>query len=125
VLIALDGTEYHCSDTIHCPKCSHRLRGNSKTKPGKAGKGRAENGKIEYFHSMLCAVVVAPGHNRVPLEPGFIVPRDSDDKRDCEGRAVRRWLAAHGAQYDKLDPVYLRDDLMSRLPICRAVLDQG
>jgi len=90
-----------------------------------AGKRRAENGKIEYFHSMLCAAVVAPGHNRVPLEPGFIVLRDSHDKQDCESRAVRRWLAAHGAQYDKLDPVYLRDDLMSRLPICRAVLDQG
>ena len=39
VLIALDGTEYHCSDKINCPNCSHRKRGKS---------------KIEYFHSIAC-----------------------------------------------------------------------
>ena len=85
VLIALDGTEFHCSDKISCPNCSHRKRGKN---------------KIEYFHTMLAATVVAPGHNRaVPLEPEFIVPQDGHDKQDCESRAARRWLAAHGAQY--------------------------
>jgi hypothetical protein len=29
VLIALDGTEYHCSRRIHCRHCSTRLRGKS------------------------------------------------------------------------------------------------
>jgi len=111
LLIALDGSEYHCSDAIHCPNCSHRTRGK---------------GKTEYYHAMLCAAVVAPGHNRaVPLQPEFIVPQDGCDKQDCESRAVRRWLAAHGAQYARLDPVYLGDDLMSRQPICQAVLDEG
>jgi hypothetical protein len=44
---------------------------------------------------LLCAAVVAPGHNRAaPLEPEFIVPQDGHDKQDCESRAVRRWLAA-------------------------------
>ena len=28
--IALDGTEFHCSDKIHCPNCSHRKRGKDK-----------------------------------------------------------------------------------------------
>jgi hypothetical protein len=52
--------------------------------------------------------VVAPGQNRaVPLEPEFIVPQDGHDKQDCESRAVRRWLAAHGAQYAGIKPVYL------------------
>jgi hypothetical protein len=27
LLVALDGTEYHCSDKTHCPNCSHRKRG--------------------------------------------------------------------------------------------------
>jgi len=111
MLIALDGTEYHCSDKIHCPNCSHRKRGK---------------GKIEYFHTMLAAAVVAPGHNRaVPLEPEFILPQDGHDKQDCESCAVRRWLSKHGARYAALNPVYLGDDLMSRQPICQAVLATG
>ncbi len=109
VLIALDGTEYHRSDKIHCPNCSHRKRGKN---------------KIEYFHTMLAATLVTPGHNRVvPLEPEFIVPQDGHDKQDCESRAARRWLASHGARYARLKPIYLGDDLFSRQPICQAVLD--
>jgi hypothetical protein len=51
---------------------------------------------------------VAPGHNRVvPLEPEFIVPQDGHDKQDCETLAARRWLAAHGPQYARLEPFIL------------------
>ncbi len=58
VLIALDGTEYFCSNDISCAQCSTRLR---------------DNGKTEYFHTMLAATLVAPGHNHVvPLQPEFI-----------------------------------------------------
>ena len=111
LLIALDGTEYHCSQEIHCPNCSHRKRGKD---------------KIEYHHTMLAATVVAPGHNRaVPLEPEFIVPQDGHEKQDCESRAARRWLAAYGAKYARLKAVCLGDDLFSRQPICEAVLEQG
>lgn len=111
VLIALDGTEYFCSDTIHCAQCSTRLR---------------SNGKIQYHHTVLAASLVAPGHNQVvPLEPEFIVPQDGAEKQDCESRAARRWLAAHGTQYAHLKPIYLGDDLFSNQPICQAVLDAG
>ena len=111
VLIALDGTEYFCSDTIHCAQCSTRLR---------------SNGKIQYHHTVLAASLVAPGHNQVvPLEPEFIVPQDGAEKQDCESRAARRWLGAHGAQYAHLKPIYLGDDLFSNQPICQAVLDAG
>jgi hypothetical protein len=45
VLIALDGTEFHCSDKIHCRSCSHRKRGKDKIEyfhmPGGAGRARA------------------------------------------------------------------------------------
>jgi hypothetical protein len=111
VLIALDGTQYHSSTLVSCPQCSTRQHGN---------------GKTEYHHDLLAATLVAPGHNRVvPLIPEFIVPQDGHEKQDCESRAVRRWLAAHGARYAPLRPVYLGDDLFSRQPICEAVLAAG
>ena len=63
LLIALDGTEYHCSRKIHCRHCSARLGGK---------------GEVEYYHSMLAATLVAPGHDKViPLEPEFTVPQVS------------------------------------------------
>ena len=107
VLIALDGTEYFRSAKLHCQHCSTRAR---------AG------GKTEYFHSLLAATLVAPGHNRVvPLAPEFIVPQDGHDKQDCESRAARRWLERHAARHARLDPVYLGDDLYAHQPICAAV----
>ena len=116
VLIALDGSEYFCSNKISCAHCSTRLRGK--------GKDKDKNpGKTEYFHAMLGATLVAPGHNQVvPLEPEFISPQDGAAKQDCESRAMQRWLAKHGAQYAPLNPIYLGDDLHSRQPTCEAVV---
>ncbi len=111
VLIALDGTEYFCSKKLHCPQCSHRER---------------SDGKTEYFHSLLCATLVAPGHNHVvPLEPEFITPQDGAEKQDCENRAAHRWLATHGSQYAHINPIYLGDDLFSRQPLCEDVRANG
>ncbi|MEB8492456.1 ISNCY family transposase, partial [Acidithiobacillus ferriphilus] len=111
VLIALDGTQYHSSHKIHCQHCSTRVR---------------SKGGTEYYHSMLAATLVAPGHDKVvPLEPEFIIPQDGVEKQDCENRAAKRWLAAHGQRYAPLNPVYLGDDLFARQPLCQAVLDAG
>ena len=107
VLIALDGTEYFCSQKLSCPSCSSRTRAN---------------GKTEHFHQMVSAALVAPGHARaLPLEPEFITPQDGADKQDCEARATARWLAAHGPQYAHLKPIYTGDDLSSRQPTCETV----
>jgi len=111
ILIALDGTEYFTSQKLGCPTCSTRQR---------------NNGQKEQYHTMLCAALVAPRHNRaLPLEPEFIEPQDGHDKQDCETAAVKRWLAAHGDHYARLRPVYLGDDLFSRQPICAAVQAAG
>jgi hypothetical protein len=107
VLIALDGTEYFCSQKLSCPNCSSRARAN---------------GRTEHFHAMVSAVMVAPGNDRaLPLEPEFITPQAGVDKQDCEHRAMARWLAAHGPQYAHLKPIYLGDDLSSRQATCEAV----
>jgi hypothetical protein len=111
VLIALDGTEYHCSKKIHCAQCSTRSR-------GKAG--------TDYYHALLAATLVAPGHDKViPLEPEFIVPQDGTEKQDGETMAAKRWLTTHGTRYAPLEPVYLGDDLFSRQPLCQAVKEAG
>lgn len=112
VLIALDGTEYHCSDKVKCPRCSTR----------KKGKDKNGNDKTEYYHSMVSASLVVPGEARVlPLEPEFIAPQDGHDKQDCESVAIRRWLKAHHSKYAYLNPIYLADDIASRQPICQVV----
>lgn len=48
-LIAWDGTKYFCSQKLGCPNCLTRKR---------------SNGKIENYHCMLSATIVAPGHSR-------------------------------------------------------------
>jgi hypothetical protein len=111
VLIAFDGTQYFCSNKLSCPHCSTRKRAN---------------GGVEYFHTLLAASIVTPGHNRaLPLAPEFVQPQDGHDKQDCESRAARRWLVAHGARYIQLNPVYLGDDLYANQPMCEAVLASG
>jgi hypothetical protein len=110
-LIALDGTEYFCSQKLGCPHCQTRKRAN---------------GKVESYHSMLAATIVAPGHNMaVPLMPEFIVKPDGAQKQDCERNAARRWLAAHGERMKELRPVYLGDDLFACQPIAEAAISSG
>ena len=110
-LIALDGTEYFCSRKLGCPNCQTRKRAN---------------GKIESYHSMLAASLVAPGHARVlPLMPEFIARPDGAEKQDCERNAVKRWLAAHGPRLQHLRPVYLGDDLFACQPIAEAMIQAG
>ena len=111
LLVALDGTEYFCSRKISCSNCSRRKRGD---------------GAVEYHHNMVTAALVAPGHARaIPLAPEFVVPQDGQEKQDCESRATRRWLAAHGPGLARLKPIYIGDDLYSRQPICEAVQAVG
>jgi hypothetical protein len=80
VLIALDGTEDFRSNKIHCRACSRRARGDD---------------QVEWFHTLLAATLVAPGHDRVvPLPPVFVAPQDGHAKQDGESRAGRRGTAA-------------------------------
>ena len=111
ILIALDGTQYFCSQKISCPSCLTRKRAN---------------GRIESYHAMLAATLVAPGHAMaLPLMPTFIAPQDGAEKQDCERAAAKRWLAAHGERVKRLRPVFLGDDLFACQPIAEAMLAAG
>jgi len=111
VLIALDGTEYFCSQRLGCPQCLTRRRAN---------------GQVESYHALLAATLVAPGHAMtLPLMPEFIAPQDGTEKQDCERNAARRWLAAHGGRVKALRPVYLGDDLFACQPMAEAITEAG
>ena len=110
-LVALDGTEYFCSQRIACPHCLTRKR---------------SNGKTESYHAMLAATVVAPGHSKViPLAPEFIAKQDGAEKQDCERNAVKRWLGKHAARLKPLRPAYLGDDLFACQSVATTVLESG
>jgi hypothetical protein len=110
-LIAWDGTEFFRSQKLGCPHCLTRKR---------------SNGKIESYHAMLAATVVAPGHSKiVPLMPEFIAPQDGAEKQDCERNAVKRWFGKHHARLASLRPVFLGDDLFACQPTAAMVKDNG
>lgn len=111
LLVALDGTEHHCSEAIHCPRCSTRT---------------LANGKTQYYHTALTPVIVAPGQKTVlPLAPEFVVPQDGQAKQDCELNAGTRWLQRWGASLAAWRTTVLGDDLYCHQPFCEQVLAQG
>ncbi|KKL80221.1 hypothetical protein LCGC14_2006930 [marine sediment metagenome] len=110
LLVALDGTGYFYSESIHCTSCTvanHR------------------DGRISYAHSALMAAVVKPGCPQViPLEPEFIVPQDGHKKQDCERVAAKRWIDSVGPQYSPLGITLLGDDIYACQPMIEKVLSQ-
>ncbi len=110
LLIALDGTWYYSSSTIHCGKCSTK-------------KDRKE--KTIYYHTMITPVIVTPKKNiAIPLIPEYIVPQDGNEKQDCEITAAKRWLKGRGTQYASLKTTLLGDDLYCHQPMIAAALKQ-
>lgn len=111
LLVALDGTWYHDSKTIHCDKC---LRINHK------------DGTTTFYHSAITPVIVKPGNDKViSLPPEFITPQDGHNKQDCENAAAKRWINQNGSEYASLGMTVLGDDLYCKHPLCVLFLEQG
>jgi len=109
LLVALDGTGYFSSETLHCDQCSVAHR---------------KDGSTLYTHNVLMAAVVAPQVSQViPLQPEFIRPQDGTDKQDCEQRAAQRWLRTVAGGYSELDLTLLGDDLYATQPMIQRVLE--
>ena len=104
VLSSLDGTEHFCS------RCSSQ---------------KGSDGGIEYFHSLLGASIVAPGHQQVPPPPEFIAPQDGAKKQDYERNVAKRWLGRHGAVAKSHRPLFLGDDLFVCQPVAAAIQRAG
>jgi hypothetical protein len=110
LLFAFDGTQYFSSNNIHCENCSRKVH---------------PNGTVNYSHSVVTPVVVAPENNKViALPPEFITPQDGHNKQDCENAAAKRWIDQHASDYQPLDITVLGDDLYCKQTICQKLLDQ-
>ena len=110
-LLALDGTWFHSSETIHCDECSVKEH---------------RDGKRTYYHSAITPVFVRAGNNRViAAEPEFIRPQDGEAKQDCEINAAKRWITGVGNKYASMGVTLLGDDLYARQPFCEDILKAG
>jgi hypothetical protein len=101
-LLALDGTEYFSSKTIHCASCLQKVH---------------RNGSITYYHQMLGAAIVHPEQRAViPLMPEPIVKQDGTDKNDCERNAAKRFIAKLRRDHPHLTFIVIEDSLSSNAP---------
>ncbi len=105
MLVPLDGSEYHRSETIHCQCCSSQTH---------------SNGTVSYFHQALFPAIVHPQCSEVvSLAPEFISPQDGAKKQDCETNAAKRWITGHQSLFEAFQITLLGDDLYSRQPMCQ------
>src|SRR5262249_52834344 len=101
-LLALDGTGYFSSKTIHCASCLHKVH---------------RNGSITYAHQMLGAAIVHPDVRAViPLMPEPIVKHDGTEKNDCERNAAKRFIAKLRQDLPHLRFIITEDSLSSNAP---------
>src|SRR5256886_922750 len=101
-LLALDGTGYFSSQTIHCASCLQKVH---------------RNGAITYFHQMLGAAIIHPDKREViPLMPEPIVKHDGTDKNDCERNAAKRFIAKLRQDHPHLKFIVTEDSLSANAP---------
>jgi len=101
-LLALDGTEYFSSKTIHCASCLQKVH---------------RNGSITYYHQMLGAALVHPDQRAViPLMPEPVIKQDGTGKNDCERNAAKRFMAKLRKDHPHLKFVVTEDSLSSNAP---------
>ncbi len=101
-LLALDGTGYFSSKTIHCASCLQKVH---------------RNGSITYYHQMLGAAILHPDVREViPLMPEPIVQQDGADKNDCERNAAKRFVAKLRQDHPHLKFIVTEDSLSSNAP---------
>ena len=110
-LVALDGTEYFSSKTIHCASCLHKEH---------------RNGSITYSHQMLGAAIIHPDFRAViPLMPEPIVKQDGTEKNDCERNAAKRFMAKLRQDHPHLKFIITEDALSSNAPHIETLHDYG
>lgn len=100
-LVAIDGSGYFCSDHVQCDHCMIRRI----------------NGKEQYYHQVVAAVLVHPITKQViPLAVEPILRSDGNAKNDCERNATGRLLGRLRKQHPKLNMLVIEDGLASNAP---------
>jgi hypothetical protein len=79
-----------------------------------------------YYHAAPAGAIVKPGDTPVlPVMAEMTANGDGEKKQDCELTAAKRGLKGRREEYAWLKPALLGDDLYSREPFCRQVLEAG
>src|SRR2546425_4061756 len=110
-LLALDGTGYFASKTIHCASCLRKVH---------------RNGSMTYYHQMLGAAIIHPDVRAVmPLMPEPIGKHDGTGKNDCERNAAKRFVAKLRQDHPHLKFIVTEDSLSSNAPHIETLHAQG
>lgn len=101
--VNVDGVEHFSSTEVQCPCCLRRS---------------LKNGKTQYYHSLLAAVLVHPELKEVlPLETESILNCDGDTKNDCEQNAAKRLLKRLRADFPDWNILISADALYACSPL--------
>ena len=110
-LLALDGTGYFSSKTVHCQSCLHKVH---------------RNGSMTYSHQMLGAAIIHPDFRAViPLMPEPIIKQDGTEKNDCERNAAKRFIAKLRQNHPHLKFIVTEDGLSSNAPHIETLHEHG
>jgi hypothetical protein len=111
-LVALDGTGFFSSDSIHCVNCM--VKESKKTC------------QKTYYHQMMAGVIIHPDVKEViPLCPEPILKQDGSEKNDCERNAVARWLDKFQGEHPKIPVIITEDGLSSNGPHIKKIIELG
>jgi hypothetical protein len=100
--LALDGTGYCSSKTIHCPSCLEKHH---------------RDGSTPSSHQLLGAALMHPDRREViPLRPAPIVKQDGTEKNECERNAAKRFMAKWRQDHPPLQFIVTEDGLSSNAP---------
>jgi hypothetical protein len=111
LLLALDGTPYFSSNTMHCHTCRRR---------------HTAKGPTLSSHRAMTPVIVCPGRAEVMAwPPAFTRPQDGHDKQDGARVAGKRWMDKHAKQGAPAGVTLLGDDLDRNQPLCQFARQNG
>ncbi len=111
LLCAIDGTQYHSSQDIHCEQCLHKTH---------------RNGDITYSHAVLQGAIMHPDKKQVlPVMPEAIQNTDGIGKQDCESKAAKRFIERLKQDHPRQRFLLGGDGLMSHQPLIETALEQG
>ena len=101
-VLALDGTGYFSSTTMHGASCWHTVH---------------RNGSVTYAHQRLGAAIIHPAMRAViPLMPDPIGQHDGTGKNACERHAAKRFIIQRRQDHPHLQGLVTDDSLRSPAP---------
>jgi hypothetical protein len=110
-LVSIDGTGTFSSGEISCPDCCVKQH---------------KDGRVEYYHQMLGAVIVHPDKPTVlPFYPEAVTKQDGASKNDCEHNAAQRLIPTLRKDFPRLDMILLQDALACNGPHINLLKGQG